>query len=191
METESDLFYTPDVDEAGRYRFDHLPAGSYVVRQELPPELSATPETEREHVIFLGPADDVSDLDSGDRYRPSEIHGVKFEDLNGNHHRDPGESGIAGVTIFIDLNRDNVLDEGIEPSTLTGADGSYEFLDLDVGGYIVREVVPEGWVQTFPQTGSAEGILWPEGVKQPSGRHVSPDHITITLAQGQNAYRNR
>ena len=185
METEADLFYTPDVDEAGRYRFDHLPGGTYVVRQELPPELSATPETESEHVIVLGPADDVSDLDSGDRYRASEIHGVKFEDLNGNHVRDAGEPGVAGVTIFIDLNRDNIFDEAFEPWTLTGVDGSYEFLDLDVGGYIVREVVPEGWVQTFPQTGSPDGILWPQGVSNPAVGNVSPDHITVSLAQGE------
>ena len=50
------------MDEAGDYHFDHLPAGSYVVRQELPPGTEHTPETEREHVIFLGPADDVSEI---------------------------------------------------------------------------------------------------------------------------------
>ncbi len=184
-ETEYDLFYTPDVDEAGRYRFDHLPGGTYIVRQELPPELSGTPDSQLRKVIDLGPADDRSDLHGADRYRASEIHGVKFEDVNGNGIRDTGEPGVPGVTIFIDLNRDNVFDDGIEPSTLTGTDGSYEFLDLDVGAYIIREVVPAGWVQTFPQTGSPDGILWPGGVSNLPVGQVSPKLIQISLAKGE------
>ncbi|MGB4710281.1 MAG: SdrD B-like domain-containing protein [Fuerstiella sp.] len=185
METEYDLYYTPDVDEAGRYRFDHLPGGTYIVRQELPDELSGTPDTELRKVISLGASDDLSDLHGADRYRASEIHGVKFEDVNGNGVRDTGESGIPGVTIFIDLNRDNVFDEGTEPSTLTGSDGSYEFLNLDVGAYIVREVVPAGWTQTFPRTSSPDGILWPGGVSNLPVGNVSPGLIQVSLAEGE------
>ena len=88
-----DLFYTPGVDEAGVYRFDHLPGGTYVVRQIIPVELSATPASELAKSVTVGPADDRNDIDLGDRYRPSEIHGTKFVDLNGNRIRDVGEPG--------------------------------------------------------------------------------------------------
>ncbi|MEZ6125082.1 MAG: SdrD B-like domain-containing protein, partial [Planctomycetaceae bacterium] len=177
--------FTPDVDEAGHYRFEGLPGGTYVVRQEVPDILSATPATASAIVVTVGPADDRSDIDGGDRYRPSEIHGVKYEDLNGNGIRDAGEPGVEGVTIFIDLNRDDVFDEGIEPSTLTLADGSYQFTGLDAGAYVVREIVPSGWIQTSPGTSSVDGILWPGGVSHPAVGNVTPGEIRVSLAEGE------
>ncbi|MCA9041577.1 MAG: hypothetical protein KDA65_14585 [Planctomycetaceae bacterium] len=180
--TGEDLFYTPDVDEAGRYRFDHLAGGTYIVRHIVPDELSSTPTTEREHSIELEPGEDRDDVHSGARYRPSEIHGVKFEDINGNGIRDAGEPGIEGVTIYIDLDRDDILDPG-EPTTLTGPDGSYSFGDLETDSYVVREIIPEGYIQTFPDVPT--GILWPEGVSNPAVGNVTPELIEVSLAKGE------
>ncbi|WP_197455072.1 SdrD B-like domain-containing protein [Stieleria varia] len=182
MVTGEDFFYTPDVDEAGAYRFEKLGGGTYVVRQIVPPELDS-PGSEIEHSVTVGPADDISDLELGDEYRPSEIHGIKFEDANGNGLRDPGEPGIEGVTIFIDLNRDNVFDDAVEPSTQTLADGSYSFVGLEADAYIVREIVPAGFVQTFPSTES--GILWPEGVSNAAVGNVTPTLIETSLAKDE------
>ncbi|MCA9246155.1 MAG: hypothetical protein KDA42_03540, partial [Planctomycetales bacterium] len=178
MVTSADLFYTPDVDEAGAYRFEKLSAGTYSVRQILPVELSDTPTSEEEHTVVLGPVDDRSDIDSGDRYRPCEIHGVLFDDLNNNHVRDAGEPGIEGATIYIDLNRNNILDPG-EPTTVTAADGSYEFLGLEARSYVVRQVVPEGYLATYPETEG--GILWPEGVSNAPVGDVTPSLIEVSL----------
>ncbi len=180
--TSVDHFYTPDVDEAGSYRFEKLAGGTYVVRQIVPPELDS-PGSEVEHTIVVGPSDDISDLELGDEYRPSEIHGFQYEDVNGNHVRDAGEPGLEGVTIFLDLNRNNVLDVG-EPTTLTLADGSYEFVGLEAGAYVVREVVPDGFVQTFPQT--LDGILWPAGVSNPAVGDVTPNLIELSLTEGES-----
>ncbi len=179
--TSVDLFYTPDIDEAGSYRFEGLAAGTYVVRQIVPPELSSTPVSESAHVVTLGPIDDRRDIDSADRYRPSEIHGIMFEDSNGDGIQASGEPGIQGVTIFIDLDRDNILD-GDEPTTISGPDGSYSFTGLDAGAYIVREVVPAGWLQTLPDT--RDGILWPQGTSHPAVGNVTPTLIETSLAQG-------
>ncbi|MBI1309703.1 tandem-95 repeat protein [bacterium] len=179
--TGGDLFYTPDIDEAGQYRFEKLAAGTYTVRQIVPAELGSTPTSESAKPVTVGPADDLSNVDGGDQYRPSEIHGVKFEDLNGNHVRDAGEPGVEGVTIFLDLNRDNVLEPG-EPTTLTLADGSYSFTGLAAGAYVVREVVPTGFVQTFPET--VGGILWPGGVSNAPVGNVTPSLIQTSLAEG-------
>lgn len=65
------------------------------------------------------------------------------------------EPGMAGVTIYIDLNENGVKDPG-EPSTVTAADnpatkgvdeaGTYTFTGLKPGKYVVREVVPAGYV---------------------------------------------
>ena len=83
------------------------------------------------------------------------ISGVKFNDLNGNGIRDAGESGIDGVIIYLDLNNDGQLDEN-DVSQITASGGRYTFSvtpdanksTTDNDPYIVREVVPDGWMQT-------------------------------------------
>lgn len=77
------------------------------------------------------------------------ISGMKWEDLNGDGTLDIGEPPIEGVTVFLDMNDDALLSPG-EPSTLTAIDGSYEFTNLATREWVVREVVPAGYVQTFP-----------------------------------------
>ncbi|MBD2313244.1 DUF4347 domain-containing protein [Desertifilum sp. FACHB-1129] len=77
------------------------------------------------------------------------ISGIKWDDRNNNQRRDPGEPGLAGVTIFLDLNDDGILDEG-ERVAVTDASGRYTFDNLVAGDYVVREIVPEGYIQTFP-----------------------------------------
>jgi uncharacterized delta-60 repeat protein len=41
-----------------------------------------------------------------------------------------------------------------EPSTVTAADGSYSFTNLNPGTYTIREVVQNGWTQTAPAGGA-------------------------------------
>lgn len=77
------------------------------------------------------------------------IGGTKWEDTDGNATRGEGEPSIEGVTVYLDLDDDGALDTD-EPSTTTGSDGSYEFTGLVPGVWVVREVVPDGYVQTFP-----------------------------------------
>ena len=149
----------------------------------VPATLSATPATELEHVVTIVAAEDRSGVDCAAVFRPNEIHGVKFEDLNGNHQKDPGEPGMAGSTVFVDLDRDDVFDAG-EPSTVTLADGSYSFTDLSPGAYVVREVVSPGYERTYPTT--VGGILWPSGVSNPAVGNVNPLSITASLAKGES-----
>lgn len=71
---------------------------------------------------------------------PAEIHGSKFEDVNGNGVWDSGESALAGWTINL---------TGTENGTaVTDANGNYSFTDLSVGTYIVTETQQIGWTQT-------------------------------------------
>ena len=71
------------------------------------------------------------------------------------------EPGKAGITIFLDLNNNGLLDPE-EPTAITAEDnpdtfadetGYYEFADLETGNYVVREVVPPGFEQTAPEFG--------------------------------------
>ncbi|HZE06436.1 MAG TPA: SdrD B-like domain-containing protein, partial [Solirubrobacteraceae bacterium] len=74
-----------------------------------------------------------------------QITGVKYEDLNANGKRDPGEPGLSGWTIKLRYEGKEVA------STKTGANGSYAFdLDADhlpigAGVYEVEEVQKPGW----------------------------------------------
>ncbi len=186
MKTSEDLYYTPTVDEAGTYSFTHLGTGTYTVRQVLPAVLSSTPPTQFEHTVSIIAAEDRAGVDFADVYRPNEIHGVKFNDANSDHVKGPGEAGINGTTIFIDLNRNNLLDAG-EPTTVThnvdGIDGVYVFTGLTPGAYVVREVATPGYGQTYPTT--TGGILLPAGVSNPAQGNVSPVIIEKSLAAGE------
>ena len=51
------------------------------------------------------------------------VQGQKWEDANGNGRRDAGELGLAGVTIYADLNWNGFLDRG-EPSAVTQRDAA-------------------------------------------------------------------
>jgi hypothetical protein len=179
--TSVDLFYTPATDESGSYSFTHLAAGTYSVRTLLPATLGATPQNQRVHSITLSAAEDRAGVDTAAVYRATEIHGVKFDDVNGDHRRDPDEPGVGGATVYVDLDRDNVLDAG-EPTTVTAADGSYSFSGLEPGAYVVREVLKSGYEATYP--GTTGGTLWPSGVSNPAVGNVSPASITLSLAAG-------
>ena len=181
--TSTDMFYTPSVDEAGDYSFTHLSNGRFVVRTIVPETLSATPGTELTHVVTIASAENRTGVDTKAVYRPNEIHGVKFEDVNANHVRDTGEPGLPGVTIFVDTNRNEVLDAG-EPKTVTGSDGSYAFTGLAAGAYVLREVTDAGFTQTAPNT--VGGILWPTGTSHAAVGNVTPGEITRSLAQGES-----
>ncbi|MCA9050254.1 MAG: hypothetical protein KDA89_16075, partial [Planctomycetaceae bacterium] len=99
---------------------------------------------------------------------PGTISGTKFEDINGNGLRDTGEPAMAGVRIYLDLNDNGAFDNtplefmttgfgvpGVEPSVITDVNGNYLFTDVPVGDYIVREVVPFGYEQTYPLASEA------------------------------------
>jgi subtilisin family serine protease len=74
----------------------------------------------------------------------SSIRGSIFSDRNNNGVRDAGETGLAGVTVYLDLNHNGRLDVG-ERSARTAADGSYSFTGLAAGTYLVAQVAPPGW----------------------------------------------
>ncbi|WP_421656267.1 FG-GAP-like repeat-containing protein [Leptothermofonsia sp. ETS-13] len=81
--------------------------------------------------------------------KPGSLQGRKWSDLDGDRISDPGEPGLPGWTIYLDLNQNGILDTG-EPSTQTDANGNYTFTNLTAGTYTVAEVPQSGWQQTFP-----------------------------------------
>jgi hypothetical protein len=72
----------------------------------------------------------------------------------------PGEEGMAGVSVYLDLNNNGVWNSATEPRAVTLDDdpdtsdfdetGYYRFDNLFAGTYHVREVIPTGHTQTYP-----------------------------------------
>ncbi|MEZ5944657.1 MAG: M36 family metallopeptidase [Planctomycetaceae bacterium] len=97
--------------------------------------------------------------DTADIVDTVSISGRVWRDQNLNSLQDAGEPGMPGVTVYLDLNDNGMLDGG-EPTAISMTDdlgtpgvdetGNYEFLNLAAGTYVVREVVPVGFELTFP-----------------------------------------
>ena len=94
-----------------------------------------------------------------------EIQGLKWNDLNGDGIRQESEPVLSEVKIYLDLNENRVFDPG-EPSQITDAKGQYRFTGLQPDTYIVREVVPTGFSQTYPKPPQKEGGAATEGSLQ-------------------------
>jgi hypothetical protein len=78
-----------------------------------------------------------------------DLSGMKFHDHNGDGFKDPGDGGLVNWTIFIDTDKDEVLDHPGEPYRITDAQGSYSFT-VPIGEYTICEVNQPGWTQTLP-----------------------------------------
>ena len=82
----------------------------------------------------------------------ADITGTKWADLDGNGFQDPGEPGLGGVFIYLDLDGDDRIDIG-EPRAITSNNGNYTINFPGPGTYTVREIVAPGFIQTFPTSG--------------------------------------
>ena len=79
------------------------------------------------------------------------VTGVNFNDANRNGRQDSNDVGLAGWTIYADINGNAVFDSG-DTSTVTGANGSYS-LRVPAGTFNIRSVLQTGWVSTAPVNG--------------------------------------
>ncbi|MEE3370848.1 MAG: Ig-like domain-containing protein [Planctomycetota bacterium] len=78
------------------------------------------------------------------------VQGAVFEDLDGNGQRDPGEPGMADVTVFGDVDLDGMLDDD-ETAVTTQSDGTYGLM-LPAGTYHVHQIADRPFRQTHPDT---------------------------------------
>jgi hypothetical protein len=73
----------------------------------------------------------------------STISGIVFDDLDNDGAQDLGEPGLAGVEVNLNGANGNF-------STTSAADGSYAFLGVGAGEYVVSQVVLPGRTATTP-----------------------------------------
>ena len=149
-----------DID--GLYSFENLEAfQDYTIVQIPRPGLEQTFPTVANNSVWsitLDAGQVITDADFGNRdliagVGSAEISGRLWDDLNGDGVADFGEPGVAGETVFIDLNDNGSFDAG-EPFDTTDGSGDYEFLNLEERVYTVRLLAPAGNELTAPKGSS-------------------------------------
>jgi hypothetical protein len=151
-----DVGETASVTSAtGAFAFKSLPAGAYAVCVKTPGGYRAT--TPHELTITVGSGQNST----GNVFlltRQAKIVGTVFNDTGANGRQDVGETGLANVRVFLDLNKDGVWNAN-EPSTISDSSGAYTFSSVAPGTYRIAQVTPTGYRSTTPAAGFADITL--------------------------------
>jgi hypothetical protein len=92
------------------------------------------------------------------QFSTAKISGQVFQDFNQNGVADAREPGLAGATVFLDVNSDGRLDPG-DPTAVTDQNGFYQFVNLAQGSYTVRLVTSANYRLASPALGFARAVL--------------------------------
>lgn len=78
------------------------------------------------------------------------LNGTVFFDASADGTLDMGETGISGITVYLDLNNNGTKDS-TEPSAVTDSSGNYSFNDLPGNAaYQIRVVIPSSYTNSSP-----------------------------------------
>lgn len=191
-----------DFDEGGLYAIADVLPGFYIVREVEPAGYRQTFPAEftckayfcigRGHMVTVEAGEAIEGLDFGNQplLGTAAVQGLKWIDYNGNGQRERNEPPLAGVVIYADLNGNRELDEG-EPQTTTMRDnpdtpvnetGLYRLEDIPVGETVIREVVPDGFRQTYPPRETQ--IVDSVSQDLPAGRALSFEWLEAKATSG-------
>lgn len=138
-------------DAFGKYEFKYVSPGSYYVQFISPNGYAFTTKDEggndeldsdanlldgKTECINLALGEVVTNLDAG-LIPNSSIGDQVWNDENQNGIQDPGEEGIAGITVKLFTCNDVFISE-----TITDANGNYAFNNLAAGSYYVQFILP-------------------------------------------------
>ena len=118
--------------------------------------------------------------------QPGTIRGSAYQDLLPNGARDPGETGLEGIRVYLDANANGRFDDG-ERSSVTDAGGNYAFTGLlSKAQYRVGVVVPDGFTLVLP-TADEKGV-WK--VFLPAGGTVTDRDFGLRPADTSGQFEN-
>jgi fimbrial isopeptide formation D2 family protein/uncharacterized repeat protein (TIGR01451 family) len=147
---------TTTTDANGEYLFSEVLAGSYRVEFVIPSGLKLTlrdqgldntidsdpnRSTGITDPVSVLPAETTRNVDAG-VYVPASLGDRVWEDTNGDGLQNDGATGIVGATVTL-----YDATGGVVTTTITGADGYYQFNDLIPGDYSIG-VLPAGFTAT-------------------------------------------
>jgi len=129
-----------ETDDAGVYRIEDLAAGSYVIRQDAYSGWARTNPGGGGLAVTLVNRQNVIGKHLGSRkISPADrsISGKVFNDKDKDGVLDVGETGQAGVRLYLDLDRYRPQDP-LDPVAVTDSAGNYTFAGLGADTYLVR-----------------------------------------------------
>ncbi|MFQ5524817.1 MAG: SdrD B-like domain-containing protein [Thermoanaerobaculia bacterium] len=137
----------------GKFTFPLVPDGDYIIQiddtdAKLTDLFGTTVPARAGQLPLTMAGAPISGVNFG-YYAPGNIGDLVWNDTNDNGVRDPGESGIEGITLdLVDAATGVVI-----TTATTAADGSYLFDNLPVGSYTVRVTDTGMLLMGFTQTG--------------------------------------
>lgn len=167
---------TTTTNSEGKYEFNNLQNGDYVINFKTPAGYTPTKayegnsfEVDSNGLSTVGTIKDADNwtLDSGFYKTPSKysLGDYVWYDSNKDGYQDYDEKGIKGVKVTLKDNEGNIL-----KTTETDENGKYRFDNLDSGEYTVHFDKPEGLTQTSTNSDN-------DDAKDADGEDV---HVTIT-----------
>lgn len=162
--TADDQTFTTTTANGGKYLFDNLTLGAYLVSvNTASPTLTNYKNTfdpdgnldSKSFVTLTQAVPDNLDQDFGYAPATGQIGDTIFNDTNANGVQDSGELGIQGVTVSIKNALTNVTQ-----TTTTDANGNYIFNNLAAGNYTVTVTTGAGTpLAGLTQTADPDGTM--------------------------------
>ena len=139
-----------------------------------------------------------------DVYTTASLGNLVWHDADADGRQDPGEPGMAGVTVQLYDDTGTTL----LATTATDVNGMYRFTDLEPGSYRLKLLIPEawsvsptrigapgadsdvgadGWTQLITLASGANDVTWDAGLYQPPPEHnpvPDPDPVPDPGAGG-------
>ncbi len=137
-------------DANGNYTFQNAPAGTYTIRVYAQPGYTTTQGANGESATVTS-GQSATNVDFGETQGAnggsSGITGTVYGDLQGDSNDDSGDPGLAGWTVYIDVNQSGSYVSG-DPTATTDANGTYTFTGLAPGNYTIGIVPQAGYSTT-------------------------------------------
>jgi len=144
------LLHRTVTDASGIFSFTSLPAGAFTVSATVPAgSLETAPPGSSSILVTLEDGGLAEGLLFG-LYRPFSrdaaptVSGSVFLDRNGNAVIDGLDRPLSGVPVVL------TDSSGVSLTAVSSADGAFRFENLAPGNYVLSELVPAGFTQTFP-----------------------------------------
>ena len=138
-------------DSSGVYTLTNVPAGKIRVREVVPSGFRLDAPASGAYDETLNAGQTLSKLDFANT-QLAQISGTVFVDANSNKTHDPTEPGRANQIVYLDLNKDGVL-QATEPTAITDSTGAFAFT-VTAGTYIVKLQSFSDFTITTPVSGS-------------------------------------
>ena len=164
---------TVNSDAGGNFMLTRLGPGDYTIQAAAPPGWLMTYPAAAVYSVTL-PASGTSQGNDYGEFALGQIGGTVFSDDNASGTFDSLEHGIPGVRILLTGAR---ID-----SVLTGSDGSFTFMNLDTGSYVVQERNIPFVVRSVPKTGNSYTDAITAGGQVKKGRNFG--HFQSDMVSG-------